>query len=248
MPSGTYTFSLDNVMPSNSNITLWRDTSTGILSFSGPSKTFTASTTFNLFRIVIHYNEGATFDNFVIKPMLVKGTSTAEYEQYGQQICSNKLDEQTKTSKNIWETIKSFPSTFSKFFTDLADKIGKFFDNLLTGILNGIKSLFVPDDFSFIDDFKTTLENKLGFIASIPIQLLDYLLSLKNKALNPMNKITFPKISIFGYYFWDNMEIDITKGLGWISSFKYLTDLGCVIIVVNTLRKWYVNFTGGDEK
>lgn len=248
LPSGTYTFSLDNVMPSNSNITLWRDTSTGILSFSGPSKTFTASTTFNLFRIVIHYNEGATFDNFVIKPMLVKGTSTAEYEQYGQQICSNKLDEQTKTSKNIWETIKSFPSTFSKFFTDLADKIGKFFDNLLTGILNGIKSLFVPDDFSFIDDFKTTLENKLGFIASIPIQLLDYLLSLKNKALNPMNKITFPKISIFGYYFWDNMEIDITKGLGWISSFKYLTDLGCVIIVVNTLRKWYVNFTGGDEK
>lgn len=185
----------------------------------------------------------------ITKPMLVFTDSVyTDYEQYGQQICSNKLDEQTKTSKNIWETIKSFPSTFSKFFTDLADKIGKFFDNLLTGILNGIKSLFVPDDFSFIDDFKTTLENKLGFIASIPIQLLDYLLSLKNKALNPMNKITFPKISIFGYYFWDNMEIDITKGLGWISSFKYLTDLGCVIIVVNTLRKWYVNFTGGDEK
>ena len=192
-------------------------------------------------------NDDLTITN---KYMLVKGTYTADtsFDPYGQQICSNKLDEQTKTSKNIWETIKSFPSTFSKFFTDLADKIGKFFDNLLTGILNGIKSLFVPDDFSFIDDFKTTLENKLGFIASIPIQLLDYLLSLKNKALNPMNKITFPKISIFGYYFWDNMEIDITKGLGWISSFKYLTDLGCVIIVVNTLRKWYVNFTGGDEK
>lgn len=107
LPSGTYTFSLDNVMPSNSNITLWRDTSTGILSFSGPSKTFTASTTFNLFRIVIHYNEGATFDNFVIKPMLVKGTSTAEYEQYGQQICSNKLDEQNKTSKGIFGKLSS---------------------------------------------------------------------------------------------------------------------------------------------
>ena len=107
LPSGTYTFSLDNVMPSNSNITLWRDTSTGIISFSGPSKTFTASTTFNLFRIVIHYNEGATFDNFVIKPMLVKGTSTAEYEQYGQQICSNKLDEQNKTSKGILGKLSS---------------------------------------------------------------------------------------------------------------------------------------------
>ena len=202
--------------------------------------TFTTSSNTKYIRFTIRFDSKD-------KVMLEKGSSASSYEQFGQ-ICSNKLDEQTKTSKNIWETIKSFPSTFSKFFTDLADKIGKFFDNLLTGILNGIKSLFVPDDFSFIDDFKTTLENKLGFIASIPIQLLDYLLSLKNKALNPMNKITFPKISIFGYYFWDNMEIDITKGLGWISSFKYLTDLGCVIIVVNTLRKWYVNFTGGDEK
>lgn len=202
--------------------------------------TFTTSINTKYIRFTIRFDSKD-------KVMLEKGASASSYEQFGQ-ICSNKLDEQTKTSKNIWETIKSFPSTFSKFFTDLADKIGKFFDNLLTGILNGIKSLFVPDDFSFIDDFKTTLENKLGFIASIPIQLLDYLLSLKNKALNPMNKITFPKISIFGYYFWDNMEIDITKGLGWISSFKYLTDLGCVIIVVNTLRKWYVNFTGGDEK
>lgn len=202
--------------------------------------TFTTSVNTKYIRFTIRFDSKD-------KVMLEKGSSASSYEQFGQ-ICSNKLDEQTKTSKNIWQTIKSFPSTFSKFFTDLADKIGKFFDNLLTGILNGIKSLFVPDDFSFIDDFKTTLENKLGFIASIPIQLLDYLLSLKDKALNPMNKITFPKISIFGYYFWDNMEIDITKGLGWISSFKYLTDLGCVIIVGNTLRKWYVNFTGGDEK
>ena len=214
------------------------------ISFAGiiaAGKSFTTSSTTYYIKF---YRSNSNADKIQVEP----GSTATAFEQYGQQICTNKLDEQTKTSKNIWQTIKSFPSTFSKFFTDLADKIGKFFDNLLTGILNGIKSLFVPDDFSFIDDFKTTLENKLGFIASIPIQLLDYLLSLKNKALNPMNKITFPKISIFGYYFWDNMEIDITKGLGWISSFKYLTDLGCVIIVVNTLRKWYVNFTGGDEK
>lgn len=186
--------------------------------------------------------------DFTIYPMLQIGSTATEYEPFGEKVCTNKLDEQNKTSKNIWETIKSFPSTFSKFFTDLGDKIGGFFDKLLTGIINGIKSLFVPEDFSFINDFKTTLENKLGFIASIPIQMLDYLLSLKDKAFSPMNTISFPKISIFGYYFWDNIEIDITKGLGWISAFKYFTDITCVIIMVNTLKKWYVNFTGGDEK
>ena len=258
-PAGTYTFSyfIDGTYTLNNNAfaIYIRDTSNHYITFAtnmsgfknSNSKSFTLTESTEL-RIRIFENaSNIVFNNTSFRFQIEKGSSFTSYESPGQ-ICSNKLDEQTKTSKNIWETIKSFPSTFSKFFTDLADKIGKFFDNLLTGILNGIKSLFVPDDFSFIDDFKTTLENKLGFIASIPIQLLDYLLSLKNKALNPMNKITFPKISIFGYYFWDNMEIDITKGLGWISSFKYLTDLGCVIIVVNTLRKWYVNFTGGDEK
>lgn len=252
---GTYTLSLNSTgsVSTNFNAIIWGKNDNAIqltntFLINNNSVSFNTDVDYKLYYLWLYIKSGTVFKDFTFYPMLNKGSTAIDFELYGKQICSNKLDEQTKTSKNIWETIKSFPNTFSNFFTDLANKIGKFFDNLLTGILNGIKSLFVPDDFSFIDDFKTTLENKLGFIASIPIQLLDYLLSLKNKALNPMNKITFPQISIFGYYFWDNMEIDITKGLGWISSFKYLTDLGCVIIVVNTLRKWYVNFTGGDEK
>lgn len=128
--------------------------------------------------------------------------------------------------KGIWEGITNLPSL----------------------IANSIKGLFVPDNFDFLNNFKDTLESKLGFIASIPIQVLDYLISLKDKVLTPITTIKFPKISIFGYYFWDEYTIDTNEGLSWISSFKYLTDIGCVIICINTLRKWYANFTGGDEK
>ena len=258
LPSGTYTFSLDNVLPSNSNITLWRDTSTGIISFSGPSKTFTASTTFNLFRIVIHYNEGATFDNFVIKPMLVKGTSTAEYEQYGQHICSNKLDEQTKTSKNIWQTIKSFPSTFSKFFTDLADKIGKFFDNLLTGILDGLKSMFIPsDDFfsNWWDGFSAFMKAKLGFLAK-PIDIFITFISGYLNLSDTNIVINIPNITVPN--FEDNIIIK-AQTFNWKQlleskpSFKNLWDLYLDFIDVFLIFNFiglceitYARIFGGD--
>lgn len=132
------------------------------------------------------------------KVMLEKGSSSSSYEQFGQ-ICSNKLDEQTKTSKNIWETIKSFPNTFSNFFTDLGNKIGKFFDNLLTGILDGLKSMFIPsDDFfsNWWNDFKSFMEAKLGFLSK-PIDIFitfisSYLnLSESNIVINIPN-ITVP--------------------------------------------------------
>ena len=127
-------------------------------------------------------------------------------------------------------------------------KLKKLPGRIVDGLINGLKSLFVPDNFDFLTNFKDTLENKLGFIASIPIQVLDYLISLKDKVFTPITTIKFPKISIFGYYFWDEYTINTSDGLSWISSFKYFTDFGCVIICINTLRKWYSNFTGGDEK
>lgn len=258
LPSGTYTFSLDNVMPSNSNITLWRDTSTGILSFSGPIKTFTASTTFNTFRIVIHFNEGATFDNFVLKPMLVKGSSSLEYEQYGQQICSNKLDEQNKTSKNIWETIKSFPSTFSNFFTDLGDKIGGFFDKLLTGILEGFKSMFIPsDDFfsNWWDDFSAFMKAKLGFLAK-PIDIFITFISCYLNLSDTNIVINIPNITVPN--FEDNIIIK-AQTFNWKqlleskSSFKNLWDLYLdfidVFLIFNFIglcEVTYARIFGGD--
>ena len=167
---------------------------------------------------------------------------SSSYEEYGKQVCKNRLDEANETSKGILGKIKDILSYINPFSENF------FAYKLIELLIDGLKKLVVPDDFDFINDFKEVLENKLGFIASVPIQLLDYVISLKDKVFTPMTTISFPKISIFGYYFWDDMEIDITQGLNWVAPFKYLTDLGCVIIMVNTLKKWYTNFTGGDEK
>lgn len=179
---------------------------------------------------------------FSIKEFVISKTDNyVGYEKFGQ-VCKNRLDEQNETSKGILGKIKDILS----YINPLSENF--FAYKLIELLIDALKSLIVPENFDFINDFKEVLENKLGFIASVPIQLLDYIISLKDKVFTPVTSISFPKISFFGYYFWDDMTIDITQGLNWISAFKYLTDIGCVIIMVNTLRKWYANFTGGDEK
>lgn len=202
----------------------------------------------DLFIRVPRYYSPVSYTASVSNIMLVKGSVEKDYEPYGKQICTNKiddtnskLDDVNETSKGIWGTVKNILSYINPFSENF------FAYKLIELLIDGLKKLIVPENFDFINDFKDVLENKLGFIASVPLQLLDYILSLKDKMFTPMNTISFPSISIFGYYFWDDITIDITEGLSWVSSIKYFTDLGCVILMVNTLRKWYANFTGGAE-
>ena len=190
--------------------------------------------------------------------MLVIGNSLGDYEQYGQQICSNKLDEQTKTSKNIWETIKSFPSTFSNFFTDLANKIGKFFDNLLTGILDGLKSMFIPsDDFfsNWWDGFSAFMKAKLGFLAK-PIDIFITFISGYLNLSDTNIVINIPNITVPN--FEDNIIIK-AQTFNWKQlleskpSFKNLWDLYLdfidVFLIFNFIglcEVTYARIFGGD--
>ena len=166
--------------------------------------------------------------------------------QEEQKKTNDKLDTAENTRKGIWETIKSIPGTIGTFFDNLGTKIGNFFKDLLDGILEGLKKLFIPEDMSFIDNLKESLENKLGFIASVPLQVIDYILALPNKIFTPITSITFPEIPIFGVKFWSGQEIDISEGLKIFQAMRYFGDIACVIIVVNTLNKWYRSFGGGN--
>lgn len=162
------------------------------------------------------------------------------------QTIINQNKEAENTRKGIWETIKGIPGTIGTFFDNLGTKIGNFFKDLLDGILEGLKKLFIPEDMSFIDNLKESLENKLGFIASVPLQVIDYILALPNKIFTPITSITFPEIPIFGVKFWSGQEIDISEGLKIFQAMRYFGDIACVIIVVNTLNKWYRSFGGGN--
>ena len=142
-----------------------------------------------------------------------------------QQQTNNKLDQAEETRQGIWETIKALP--------------GKFLDML--------KGLFIPDNFDFLDDFKETLETKLGFIAEVPIALIDFILGLVTADWSEFNSLSFPSIEVFGVNFWGTQEISLQEAIDIFSPYKYVTDVICVVICVNTLKRWYDNFAGGGN-
>lgn len=141
----------------------------------------------------------------------------------GQQT-NDKLDQAENTRKGIWETIKGIPES----------------------VANAIKGLFIPDNFDFLNDFKDTLSNKLGFIAEVPIKLIDFIISLADFTWTEFSSITFPKIEIMGVSFWNDITIDVGPILGGLKKYRYITDVLCVTLCVNTLRKMYDKFTGGS--
>lgn len=233
--AGTYTFK--NTISSGSYtvngkaIAIYlRKSGSNIITFATNENTFESAKTFTLtedtelfMRIYIN-GSGIKFDNLNLKMQIVEGNTSKEWEPYGEEICTNKLDEQNETSKGIWATIKNLPNAF----------------------LDMLLGLFIPKDLSFIDNFKNVISNKLGFIASVPIQIIDFTLGLANVAFEQITTISFPSISIFGFNFWNAEEIDITILLEKLKPFKYFTDFTCVILCCRTLYDFYHRFTGGD--
>ena len=141
------------------------------------------------------------------------------------QQTNDKLDQAEETRKGIWQTIKELPSKF----------------------LDMLKGLFIPDNFDFLDDFKNTLETKLGFIAEVPIALIDFISGLVTTNWSEFNSISFPAIEIFGVNFWGSQEVSLQEAIDIFSPYKYITDVICVVICVNTLKRWYDDFAGGGN-
>ena len=111
-------------------------------------------------------------------------------------------------------------------------------------ILNLLKSLFIPDNFDFVNEFAETLENKLGFIAQVPISFITFLKDLATATWEEVTSITLPEIEVFGYKFWTSQEIDITLIMSKLSPYRYVTDIACVCICIVALKRHYDNFGG----
>ena len=176
-------------------------------------------TAFTYIRVV----SGTTLNNVRVYPML--STTSSTYEPYGEQICSNKLDTAENTRKGIWETIKSIPSTIGNFFTDLGDKIGGFFTNLLNGILDGLKSLFIPSDGFFKDwfnGFKTYVEDKLGFLATPFTIFIDFIESYSNLSSSNDIILNIPDISVPNF---EDYKIISATTFNWSQTLKSKTSL-----------------------
>ncbi len=142
-----------------------------------------------------------------------------------QNKTNNKLDQAENTRKGIWETIKSIPSTIGNFFTDLGDKIGGFFTNLLNGILDGLKSLFIPGDGFFktwFSDFKTFIEDKLGFLSTPFTIFIDFIESYSDLSSSNDIVINIPDITVPNF---EDYKIISATTFNWSQTLKSKTSL-----------------------
>ena len=187
-------------------------------------------------------------EQVIITNFMMSLNSSQTWESYGE-ICINKLDEQInqnnqaeETRQGIWASIKNIIS----FLNPLSENF--FAYKLIELLVDALIGLFVPEDMSFITDFVDSLENKLGFIAAIPVQIIEFTLNLATATWTEFNSISFPEIEIFGYKFWNAQEIDLTEAINIFKPFKYVTDVVCVVLCARTLNRWRENFTGGGSK
>lgn len=229
--SGIYTFSYNysNLLNSNQRTYVYYDINKNFIigyNYDPNKKQNILNIPNNAYYVRISY------DKNVFDLQLIKGNYT-QYEPYGEEICSNKLDEQNETSKGIWETLKSIPNL----------------------ILDGIKGLFVPSEDelqSLIDEFKSTMETKLGAIYQVTDMLVVDVFKSIFRPTERNSCITFPEIKdpMFDKllieqtdYCFDTLRTDFDF-LFTISDM--IISIVCTLSFGNMLYKKFEGFIGGD--
>lgn len=134
------------------------------------------------------------------------------------------IEKSDETNQGILETITNF---FSNFF-------------------EGLIGIFVPSNFDFLTGFLDTLENKLGFIASVPIQFLEFLANLVTIDFDTVSSVTLPHFEILGYTFIDEQEIDLSEIMAVFQPYRIYTNIGCVCLCIRYLMKLYENFANKE--
>lgn len=139
---GTYTLSLTPILPSSYGYI--NVGSSGSISNNITDKaTFTIDTAQTVpFRFI---RRSGTYNNETFNIMLQKGSVATEYEPYGKQICTNKLDEQTNALNNLNDSLNNSDSSgatssASEFFSGFTtDTFG--LTSIITAPLNLIGSI-----------------------------------------------------------------------------------------------------------
>lgn len=96
--------------------------------------------------------------------------------------------EQLEVSNNILTNVKNIVKSIFDLPNAIANAIKGFFDSLQNGLIEGLKSLFIPSD-NLFQDFKTTIESKFKFIDQIT-DLGEALINAEFGDEPPSNKLT----------------------------------------------------------
>lgn len=119
LPAGTYTFNFDLVNSNLSSNTMFvinpqLDYTGNIMTiYPLNNKTFTINSSFNQLQFAINSNEPNTSTITIDNIMLTKGSTPVSFEAYGEEICSNRLDDQTNAINDLNDTLNdtSQPNT-----------------------------------------------------------------------------------------------------------------------------------------
>ncbi|MBE6156757.1 MAG: hypothetical protein E7161_03315 [Firmicutes bacterium] len=229
----------------------------------GTSLTFSTSSNAQYVRLYSYLNLANV--NSLENIMIAKGSTKKAFQPYGE-VCQNKLDTQIDQNQTIIDQNEETNNLIGGESDDITSKscgmicklkavinfinpLSKdfFAYKLVELMLNMLKSLFIPEDMDFVTNFVEALESKLGFIAAIPVKIIEFTMSLATATWSEFKSIQLPSISIFGYNFWNAQEIDLTEAINIFKPFKYVTDCICVVICAQTLNKWREKFTGGGS-
>lgn len=231
-------FAENNILPLTNYSWLMNEGIIGGLSTNNNFKYINNLQSYVYRKYVVVYLNGYTlndlFDNYYIQ--LQKGNFT-NYEEYGEEICTNKIDEQVETSKGIWATIKDLPNAF----------------------MNMLKGLFIPDDGYFeewFNDLKTYFEQKLGFLATPFTIIIDFV--NRYLQLNPNDDIVINIPNITVPNFEDHIIVKETT-FNWSELLKskesfnmlwelYLAfiDVFLILNFINLCENKYNRIFGGD--
>lgn len=200
-------------------------------------------------------------------PVISSNLKFTSLNGYYKTSSDNAIIENSNTTKGIWGTLKSvltniinlpknIANSLGTFFTDLGNKIV----NLGTTIINGIKdtliSLFIPENDYFtnwLNDFKITLEEKLGFLL-YPFELF---IDVINRFLNLNDGsgiISIPEVKVpnFDYTIIEEQEYNLkelyeTNHIKTIHTiYLYFIDILLVVGLVNLALKKYNSTIGGN--
>lgn len=167
------------------------------------------------------------------------------------------VEEQTEEHRNMFERLGD---RISGFFSDLTNSIKGFFDDLLTGILDGIKKLFIPEDGYFTEYFAawdlwmTDHFGALYYPFDLMLDILNRFLTLE---VPERPTITFPAIQVGQYKLSEPVTVDLINafaGDGWFQDLSSLYEMYKVVVVVvfvfalaNLARKKLNSIMGGGE-
>ncbi len=138
-----------------------------------------------------------------------------------KQIILEDKDDDSGWFEKILNAIKSIPDNISTFFnnlalkiTELGDKIGNFFVELKDGLVDGLKSLFIPED-GYFESFMEKADIWLTEHFGVLYQVTDLFITFINQLINLSPEtpaITIPAIefSLFDEHFILVEEIEYT--------------------------------------